>query len=216
VPSAEREVTVLAVGSFGLAVGEFIRELGGNATICEADGDGDGDPVPPGTGPIVVAMLHEREKLCHRVERFSLRDNRPWLPVFVDSATVRAGPLVVPGSSACYLCFCKRRAQHDAGNIISALARAERARRDAEARFRHHARIAASLAWRMLRREGVPADRVDRSRQSVVMSWDTRTAEGRTDTVLSCHDCPRCRPEPAARREIRDLFGLPGNLTGVT
>lgn len=51
---------------------------------------------------IVLALEQPHPRLAHLVNRFCLRDSRPWLMAQLDGNFASAGPLFVPPDTACY------------------------------------------------------------------------------------------------------------------
>lgn len=67
-----------------------------------------------GRGDDVTVILSDGEPLRRHVDRLMMSD-RPHLLVTVLDTTVRLGPFVIPGSTACLRCYDARRAETDPG-----------------------------------------------------------------------------------------------------
>ena len=201
---APRRATVISVGGFGTQVATLMAETSEFAVTDGINGPG-GDTdrgarhldVAFGSAGIavVVALWRPFPALCAKADELAFQVRRAWLPVIMDHPHVRVGPLVVPGSGACFGCFEARQVQHDLHRAVSAavLAAHDRGSRLApQGHLGHHARIAAALASVMLEQ----------------LAEDPGTAAGhviasnvfgpgiRRHRVLPCPGCPRCGQPP--------------------
>lgn len=151
---------------------------------------------------VVTAMWRPCPAICEEADALAFEHGRPWLPVILDSAMVRVGPVVVPGSSACFACFTARCVQHDVQRTIT---RALHAAYDRDPDFGcqgyldHHARLAAALAGHALGQ--LDCGRLP-AKDGQVLSFSLHHARVRHHHVIARGSCPRCsRPAPAVPLE---------------
>lgn len=114
---AEGRVAVLGAGPLAAAVREVLARTGLRCTGVPP-GDGSPGPVPAPEGPpfgaletaalAVVAPDPEEPEALERWNAHALRRRVPWFPVRVDGLTVRLGPFVRPGETACHACAERR------------------------------------------------------------------------------------------------------------
>jgi bacteriocin biosynthesis cyclodehydratase domain-containing protein len=114
------QLHVLAVGAFGHAVATLVDATLPGATVHSVEAPG-GGPLPAGLhGVVVVVAGRPVPALTDRVDAWAAATGTPWLPVVVEGTALRAGPLVVPGESACHRCFRGRLRQHAAAPAVEA------------------------------------------------------------------------------------------------
>ncbi|WP_052757849.1 TOMM precursor leader peptide-binding protein [Streptomyces yangpuensis] len=193
------KVHVLAVGGFGEAVADRLcRERADLEVSTDQAGSLELSASWPDAGLRVLASWREVPRLAEVLDARSADWGTPWFPVLAEHPRLRVGPLVVPGTGACYRCFRKRRAQHerDAAHVATLHAHYETSPGAGPGGFLpHHVDMAAGMALDVLRR------------------FDTGDAEGFAGTVrhwhlleqhlsggrvVALHGCTRCR----RRREV--------------
>ncbi|MFZ4246355.1 TOMM precursor leader peptide-binding protein [Streptomyces griseoincarnatus] len=147
---------------------------------------------------VVAALWRADHNLCEHADRLAHDLGVPWLPVVQDNASLRVGPLVVPGAGPCFRCFDRRAIQHDPHWESSSVVRAayEQDPELGPAGFLpHHARVAGGLA----------ADLVQRVTTGYVITVRLPDLSFSRDLVVAEHACHRCRrtPDPG---DVRDLL----------
>jgi bacteriocin biosynthesis cyclodehydratase domain-containing protein len=101
----------------------------------------------PALDALVLAADHDDAVLAEMVERAAFAWHRPWLPVVLEQASLRCGPVVTPGRSACLACFRRRRRQHAVDASVWADAPATAVFGDRVTGWaHHHAGLAVALA----------------------------------------------------------------------
>jgi len=98
-------------GPFGEATARYFRELMKNRikdfTAIETLLDNSQD-----VESIVAVFWKPCDELCAALNKLSYDLRVPFLPLVANGGELVAGPLVIPGSSACWLCWSKRSKQH--------------------------------------------------------------------------------------------------------
>lgn len=179
-------VNLLAVGAFGRAVAATLAAVEPIA-VHAMDPPGDG-PLPADlTGAVAVVSGRPVPALVDRIDALSFGTGIPWLPMVIEGTALRAGPLVVPGESACHRCFRGRLRQHAAAPAVDD-AVDEHYRTSAADEPAGHlpgtVAVAADLLWRML---ADPATYAGQFRQRELVSG--RLISGH---AVGVHGCDRC------------------------
>ncbi len=104
------QVLILASGEFGNKVA---RRLASDYSCTILDVERGTHPsLWPRTDLIVLATDAERPWLSHAIDRTAFVRSIPWFPVYPRATDLHCGPVVIPGQTACYWCFERRRKQH--------------------------------------------------------------------------------------------------------
>jgi len=153
----------------------------------------------PALDAIVVVADYDNVELCELAERASFAWRRPWFPVVLEQAQLRCGPVVVPGVTACHVCFRRRRRQHARNpgawrDTPGAAVAGDRVRGWA----RHHVDIAYGLAVQAVADAFDPEPRFPGAWVRVVGIADTTVNRS---GVIAADACARCRD--ASEREGR-------------
>lgn len=205
---ADGTVAVLGIGDFG----EHVAALLGRTTRRPVRvADCLESAVRNDPAAVVLVMWRPCPGICEQADALAFGQRRPWLPVVMDHPHVRVGPLVVPGTSACFACFQARYAQHDTQRDITA---ALHAAYDRDPGFGprgyldHHARLASALAGVMLGDlGGSPLPEAGQ-----VLTFNPYRGGGiRRHPVVSRPGCSRCSCEAGAG----DHSALAGLLRGI-
>ncbi|GAA2850441.1 hypothetical protein Acy02nite_33700 [Actinoplanes cyaneus] len=207
---------ITAVGPFGYAVAERLRDLVPHVSVVDAPG---GLPVAEvldvlsrQSGINLLASWRRAPRLEREFDEESFRTGRPWLPVILDHPQLEVGPAVVPGLGACHDCYRRRIAQHDNARVIRA-ATGDHYDAHPEAGpdgfLPSTALLAAALAAEAVDRlRADAASEAGRVRQIEVPAQQVRTGR-----VVGAHGCPRCG---LGRDETtRSYERLPELLQGV-
>jgi bacteriocin biosynthesis cyclodehydratase domain-containing protein len=197
----EKRVTVLAVDDFGWKVAERIRMFSSEVSVSSISGK---NWRPSCEGLVIAAMCYEDEELCDIIDSSARGGGAAWLPIFMDHPFLQVGPLIFPDRPGCYRCFRRRRAQHETHTDLMEKMRKERISRSASipgGYFQHHASIAAGLAWELTHTEK-PQGSPDLGGAGTVLAWNVSTGHGRSERLIGCHRCQRCRPEIADGGEV--------------
>lgn len=139
-------LVLLTVGGFGAAVGSGLAARFPDSVVIDATG-GTYLSMWPALDALVLAADHDDVALAEMVERAAFAWRRPWLPVVLEQASLRCGPVVTPGRSACLACFRRRRRQHAVDASVWADAPAPPVIGDRVTGWaHHHAGLAVALA----------------------------------------------------------------------
>jgi bacteriocin biosynthesis cyclodehydratase domain-containing protein len=103
----DNRLQVVWVGPFGKAVADDLAALQPNCYVRS--------PSEPLTASqlLLLAAWRPVSALCKRLNLLSHDWRIPFIPLIAESATLRLGPVVIPGAGACWECFVTRYAQHD-------------------------------------------------------------------------------------------------------
>ena len=201
---------ILTAGPFGEAVAGACRSHEPQALVVPLQ---DALAAPPrATAEIAFALVATWRRHPAAIETLDGRFWRiglPWSEVTLEGPLLRAGPLVVPGSSSCYGCF-RTRWLSNSPTSDRELALDSCFDRDAAIGIHGFTpslvRIAAALALCDRRDGAVAAGRV---------RWfDVRTGSLFEERVVRIHGCRRCggdrRPGERYWRQLRDVVLAPG------
>ncbi|WP_330323593.1 TOMM precursor leader peptide-binding protein [Streptomyces pseudovenezuelae] len=190
---------VIATGGFGEHVGRVLSALRPGTEVLpvsqlrRAAGEFD--------GPVVLAAWRPEPALFQELDSLAHETGRNWLPVVLESATVRIGPLIRPFHAPCFRCYRRRRAQHDLQSSISLLL-TERYDRDPSCGpggfLPHHARAAAAVAAGY-------ADGAAGTGTGLVSTVRLREWGVDAHRVVPWHDCEHCAVGPADERGLQRL-----------
>lgn len=179
-------LALIGLGAFGRSTVESLHTLFPGSVPHRPDAVE--DAFHAGADAVVLASWRPAPAVHERADELAHRTGTPWLPVTIEQPVLRVGPLVVPGDGPCFRCYRDRRIQHDANRSVT------RAVEDAYDRdgscgpagfLPQHRRIAAGAAAMLLGGHRSPGRLLTFSLLSLVM---------RTDHVVACHGCGRCRP----------------------
>ncbi|WP_329529417.1 TOMM precursor leader peptide-binding protein [Streptomyces sp. NBC_01462] len=153
-------------------------------------------PVAPATWPQawchVVACAREDVSFFHAVDTFAFEWSLTWAPLVLTSRGVRLGPVVTPGSSACYHCFLRRRLQHD-WEVGETRAWWDSVTRDPSNT------VAGWLPSDLMMARGLTQALVAMGPDAfagTVVTYDGVLGDMSRDPVIGVHACPRCRRRP--------------------
>lgn len=104
---------ILAPDEFGQAVSEALQELA-PWTVQMTFSIEQFLKIPdlPGAQAYMLVVGHPASRLCHILNDLSYAHRVPFLPAIISSPYLEIGPLVIPGSGACYACYECRFLQH--------------------------------------------------------------------------------------------------------
>ncbi|GAA3389002.1 TOMM precursor leader peptide-binding protein [Cryptosporangium minutisporangium] len=177
---SQPSILVLTGGTFGDRVGSLLRRSRA-ATVQSVDPHGTHPGFWPHADLVVLATGFERPRLAELVDRMAFHWDRSWFPVFATATTLVSGPVVVPGRTACYQCYTRRRDQHRGAD--------DAGRPDVEfAQPTPHVDIAVALAEQSL-------DEVLHGGAATVRTFDQVSGGLSRSSVLAVNRCRRCRPK---------------------
>lgn len=190
-------IHLLSVGSFGQAVGCYLKE--NRVDIIETVVQGNTLPLPelwPASRAIFLASWRPVPLLCELLDDLVFGWRRPFVPLILDSASMRLGPIIMPGSGCCWHCWMQRSKQH------------ARWPQEQSALLEHYAAHAdtgpqgyleafALMAAVQLERT---VNDLDSGTAVAGHIWkiDMITREVTTSTVIGIHDCAHCGLHRAA------------------
>jgi bacteriocin biosynthesis cyclodehydratase domain-containing protein len=170
--------------------------------VHTVDAPGDG-PLPAGLdGVTVVVAGRPVPALTDRVDAWAFATGTPWLPVVVEGTALRAGPLVVPGESACHRCFRSRLRQHAAAPAVEVALDAYYRTSPADEPYGYLPGTVAVAADLIDQAVGDPPAAAGRVRQR-----DLSSGRSTSGQVVGVHGCDRCglhRDE--SNRSSADLY----------
>ncbi|MFD8810001.1 TOMM precursor leader peptide-binding protein [Streptomyces sp. NPDC059627] len=179
---------VIATGGFGERVARLLTETRPGAEVLSASDAGLRRAFGPFRGPVVLAAWRPEPGLCEELDALAYRHGRSWLPVVLETAVIRVGPLVRPPYAPCFGCYRRRRGQHDLQARTTSLltARYDREPHCGPGGFLpHHARAAAALA-------AAYADGAPGTGTGLVSTIRLREWGVEAHPVVPCHGCTRC------------------------
>jgi bacteriocin biosynthesis cyclodehydratase domain-containing protein len=214
----QEPIHIISVGAFGEAVAAALKELLPDVVQTGVDGQNQSYPASwPLARVNIVASWRPVPALQRLLDRVSFAWKRPFIVAVIDGPSLRVGPIIVPGSGACYGCYEKRFLQHSARQEVY---------RELQAHYDRHPESGAQgylpslvhiaalqLAQNILRLDQEPA-----SVAGQIWHMNTLTRSTSTTRVVGVHACPRCglkRDEATLsyldmRRELSSLPGWAG------
>lgn len=189
-------------GDFGRRVARLLAELaGGGGTHAGEEIEA---ALSADARAVAVAVWRPDPGLLEHADAAAYLAGRPWLPIVMEHPVIYVGPLIRPPHGPCFSCMWRRRIQHDVHHGATAAvhaAYADNNERGPAGYLPAHARLAAGVAHRMLRRpDGSPAAGI--SGDACVLTLPGSRIM--TCPVIRCGDCRRCRgAEPAAAHPAR-------------
>jgi bacteriocin biosynthesis cyclodehydratase domain-containing protein len=149
-----------------------------------------------GAGLVVLALWRPYPELCELADELAFRHGAAWLPVIMEPAAIRVGPLVLPSAGPCFRCYARRRDQHDRQPWSTAALQAAYDRDPGcgpEGFLPHHARLAAGIAGSAVaglitgagQQQGQPEP-------GQVMTIRLLAGDVLVSHVVACHGCDRC------------------------
>lgn len=198
--SGAPSILVLTAGTFGEQVGAGLRARHG-ASVQPVEPGGTHPSWWPHADLVILATSQERVRLAGVVDRSSFAWGRRWFPIYSSPTVIYCGPVVVPGKTACYQCFLRRREQHRNPAVPAA---ADAVPEAAPAHPRHHVSIAVALAEQAIADAMAGPD--DDAIGGTVRLFDQVGGGTSRADVVAVDRCPRCRPVPDDTRE-HELWG---------
>ncbi len=185
------EHRLVPVDEFGAAVA---RRLLTHRRAALVDPDALRAPIArPHPGLLVVAGSARRTELT-AINDLAAAEDVPWLPVVLRQTRIDIGPVIGPGSEACYRCMQARVRQHDPHRRTTEEVDASATRRTAF--LPAHVRQAAGIATRLT------AARPRTPHRAPVLSFGLHGAAPVTaHPVMGVHGCPGCGLRPSAAPE---------------
>jgi len=173
----------VTAGAFGRAVGVHLQTLLGDAL----DGIDDAVEGCPRADVHVLAAWRPMPALCEQFDRLSHERRRPFVPLTVDGAVLRLGPVVVPGRGPCWSCWSRRAKQHAAPAIGRGRDVAAQDSAGIEPSTEPYALLGAARIV-----QTIEALQQRASIAGHVWQLDMTTREITTTTAVGVHDCPLC------------------------
>lgn len=193
--TAPEGVHLLSVGAFGIAVARYLKAF--RRDLWETVVTDESTVQPKIAHVTVVAAWRPVPKLCELVDELSFEWQRPFIPVMVESAALRLGPVVIPGRGACWHCWTARSRQHS--ELAPAqLALLQHYTSNPEAGPQGYLEPFAMMA---AARIAQIIEELDSSAAIPGYVWqiDMMTRAINTSMVVGVHGCPRCGIDRLAR-----------------
>lgn len=190
---------VIATGAFGERVGRLLAETRPGTKVLSVSRLA--YAFSEFRGPVVLASWRPELALCEEIDALAHDTERPWLPVVLETAAVRVGPLIRPPYAPCFRCYRLRRSQHDLQARTTSLltGRYDRDPHCGPGGFLpHHARAAAAVVAAYA--DGAPGTGPGRVSTVRLRRWDVEAHR-----VVPCHGCTRCGDRGAANPELNRL-----------
>jgi bacteriocin biosynthesis cyclodehydratase domain-containing protein len=202
---------VTAVGPFGLAVADRLRDLCADVEIAGTPGAVVRPRVPEPHLNLLIAWRRV-PRMEREFDAEAFRTGQPWLPVTLDHPVLEIGPVVVPGVGPCHDCYRARMGQHDPGRDFRALVDAHYDENPSDGPTGYLPSTAlfaaAAIADVATRLRTAPEREAGRVRQ-----FDVPTQGLWSGHVVGVHGCARCG---LGRDETtRSYDRLPALLKGV-
>lgn len=183
-----------ASGGFGEAVASVLRENFPEMIEVYSDTQ---NPIVASIETYPQAQWHiltswrPAARYCHAIEEISYRQKSIFIPVVMNGALLQIGPVVVPGTGACYSCYEKRFFQHtqlqsqfrDIYNYYDT---------HPESGPRGYLHAVADLAAMHVMQIMQRLEREPERVAGHLWQWNSMTFEGLESMVTGIHACPRC------------------------
>jgi bacteriocin biosynthesis cyclodehydratase domain-containing protein len=105
-------ILVVPVGEFGHAIATQMKTLLADVTVLAGAALGGGDALLRDTSSIaVLATWRPVPALSNLLDARSFRTGAPFISLTLQDSTMLLGPIVVPGSGACWRCWASRELQ---------------------------------------------------------------------------------------------------------
>lgn len=217
VDSLEKSVRVISVGPFGGSVTRFLRSLRPDvAETAVPDAPASAELVPEETRVIILAASHPVPHFCDRIDKLSHERGLAFVPVILEPALLRVGPVVLSRRPPCWDCWTRRCGQFASSpNIHQALLQhysmSNRGPRGHLASFA--AMAAGRVASVLSAMEAKPQPVAMCSAAGRVWQIDLLTRTITAGRAEGIHDCPRCGlHRPAAARSFLEMQAELGYL----
>ncbi len=162
----------------------------------------------------IVASWRPVPALQRLLDRISFAWKRPSIIAVLDGPALRVGPIVVPGSGACYGCYEKRFLQHSTRQEVY---------RELQGHYDRHPESGAQgylpslvhIAALQLAQNSLRLDQEPESVAGQIWQMNTLTRYTSTTRVVGIHACPHCglKRDGATLSYLdmqRELAALPG------
>jgi bacteriocin biosynthesis cyclodehydratase domain-containing protein len=208
VNKSSKPLHVLSVGAFGQAVSRYLKDIV-ETVVTERQ-----LPMPevwPASRMLLLASWRPVPTLCELLGDLSFEWVLPFIPLILDSTSMRLGPVILPGAGSCWRCWLQRNKQH-AQWPKEQLALLEHYATHAEAGPRGYLEAfammaAARLKWTISQlNSGSPMG-------GYIWKIDMVTREITASTVIGVHGCPQCGVQrPTITRSVDDMIRQLGYL----
>jgi len=184
-------IHVVAVGGFGLAVAESLRNVLSPIHVTQSPDGYVNSATWPETDALVLAAWRPEPKTAALLDTVAFQRGVPFIPAIMEHPYLRVGPTVVPGFGSCYHCFLQRLLQHaPAPHLTQAL-------------YDHYAShptegpagyppFAVSVAAMTLAEILHNLATHPASQAGVVRQINVQTMKTTRSHVVGVHGCPRC------------------------
>lgn len=148
---------------------------------------------------IILSIGMERPRIAEAIDETAFIRDIPWAAVTLSPTEITCGPVVTPGSSACYRCFDRRRQQHTPKKSGFP----EPARLKAPTGYaRHHVGIAFAYVLQSL--DEALSTAVQEKQDASVRSFNLVSGSVSRSNVVAVDGCDRCRGRFGTREDARN------------
>ena len=186
-----RSIHMISIGPFGKAVAALVKQALPNDRITCCAEYSSTDMSLPDAQIYIVVSWHPVHNLCCTIEKMCYSQKSIFIPAIMHDPWLQVGPIVIPGSGACYSCSQKRFLQH---SPLSALYQ------DIYHYYDEHPEqgpqgfllpVANLTAMRLLLALETLASQSDQI-AGYMWRWTLATLEASGNLVTGVHGCPYC------------------------
>jgi bacteriocin biosynthesis cyclodehydratase domain-containing protein len=194
-------VCIMSAGQFGKAVTRHLQKL--RDGVYERDvGHASNRAAWPSADVLAIASWRPAIRECEYLDDLSHATKRPFVPLTVNSGAMYLGPVVIPGSGACWSCWIKRYLQHNPKpHRVSALWKYydENPTVGPKGYLEPFALAGAALLSQVIDELDIASGVHDRSAVAgTIWRLDMTNLQMRSARVVGVNNCPRC----GLRREL--------------
>jgi bacteriocin biosynthesis cyclodehydratase domain-containing protein len=190
------KLLILAAEKFGFEVANRVAE-NYTSTIMDIT-HGTHSSLWPHADMILLSTGLERPRVAEAIDETAYIRGIPWAAVTMHPTEINCGPVVIPGRSACYRCFDRRRRQHAPSNPEH---RDVSTRKSPTGFARHHMGVA--YAFVLLSVEEALGEPTQALSDASVRSFNLVSGSTNRSNVVAVDGCDRCRGRFGSRDDAR-------------
>jgi bacteriocin biosynthesis cyclodehydratase domain-containing protein len=185
-----RPVHLLSVGNFGTAIGEYLRAFRTDIVETVAADEALLADAWPDARIRLVAAWRPVPHLCELLDERCYGEQRPFVPVIMDSTVLQLGPIIVPRGGSCWSCWVRRCRQHSSWSQAQAALLEHYASNPNSGPQGYLEPFALLAAARIV--ENIDALDSSTAIPGYIWQIDVLTRRETTGTMVGVHDCRRC------------------------